>query len=1052
MKKITFFFLCLFLGIGLVSAQTVKVSGTVLSEDDGEPIIGASVIVKENATIGTITDYDGNFNFEVPASSKTLVISYVGMTPQEIKVSNQPVRVILKSSIALDEVVVTALGIKRSEKALGYAASTVKSDELAAAKSGSVMEGLTGKVAGVNITGAGGVGGSQNVLIRGVSSLRGNNQPLYVVDGVPIINERAGREMNERNNAADFGNGGNDVNSDDVESVTILKGASATALYGSRAANGVVMITTKSAGKEKLSITYDGAFTASNVLRVMQTQDMFGQGWGSWSRDENGSWGPRLDGSMREWGSDKLSTPMTKPFSYVKDNMRDFYKTGLEMNHGVSIRYGTGNVGVIASYGNLSSNGILPNDGDKVSRNTFSLRGYAKNDKFSMDMSMNYVRKDMTRTRDMNMELLQHAVDVSFKDMKDYNDERYNTDNYYTFYANNPYWMIDNFKYESQDDRAYGRIELSYELIPGLKATGRLGGDFTNTRQYDKRAKVSYTEGSYSDLGGKAPEKGYYAEYRFNETQIDATAFLSADYRVGDFSLGGFAGWNLNVRNYNFSGGVIDGIDIPGWYSLRNTTSSVAIDTYKENRRLVGLLGQADLGYRDFLYLTLSARNDWSSTLPIDKNSFFYGGVNLSFLLTELMPELKASQINFLKVRAAIGQTGNDTDVFRTSGWYNTLTSSTMFYYTHLPIGGASGLSLHNRLPNTDLKPEMTTEYEFGVSGSFFDNRVSMDFAYYNKQTKNQIIPATLAPETGYNSETKNVGRIDNKGIELLLEVTPIRNRDWEWNVGWTFSKNKSEVIELWDGADEIALGHWTNYRGVEFMAIKGEPVGVYRVPAAATVEDKDSPYYGYTIVNNNGYITSSNTEKKVLGSYEPDFMMGFNTTVKYKDFALRIVGDWRKGGYMYSSTSYISHFNGNSTQTLFNERNPYIIPHSVKIVNGQYVENNIPVVVQNMPYAQGNYSYNPEVREHMVIPRDFFKIREIVLTYNVPSAFLSNIPVSAASISFIGRNLFLFTPKANNYIDPEATNLGNDVASLLGETTGTTSNRNIGVGLKVTF
>jgi hypothetical protein len=375
-----------------------------------------------------------------------------------------------------------------------------------------------------------------------------------------------------------------------------------------------------------------------------------------------------------------------------------------------------------------------------------------------------------------------------------------------------------------------------------------------------------------------------------------------------------------------------------------------------------------------------------------------------------------------------------------------------MFYYTHLPIGGVSGLSIHNRLPNTDLKPEMTTEYEVGLSGSFWDNRVSLDVAYYNKQTKNQIIAATLPPETGYTSETKNVGRIDNKGVELMLEVTPVRTKDWEWSVGGTFSKNKSKVVELWGDTEEIPLGYWTSYRGVEFMAIKGQPIGVYRIPAAARVEDKNSPYYGYTIVNNNGFITTSNTEKEVLGSAQPDFTMGFNTTLKYKDFMLRIVGDWRKGGRMYSSTAYISHFNGNSTQTLFNERNPYIIPNSVKIVDGQYVENNIPVAVSNMPYAQGNYSYNPEVREHMVIPRDFFKIREIILSYNVPSAFLSNIPVTAASVSLIGRNLFLFTPEVNNYIDPEATNLGNDVGSLLGETTGTNSTRNIGVGLKVTF
>ena len=1051
MKKFTLFLLYLFIGIGLTVAQTKTVTGIVLSDDDNEPVIGASVIVKGNASLGTITDFNGNFTFSVPENATTLVISYVGMTPQEIAVTNQRVTVMLRSSIELDEVVVTALGLKRSEKALGYAASTVKAEELSAGRAGSVMESLTGKVAGVNITGSGNVGGSQNVLIRGVSSLRGNNQPLYIVDGVPITSGRADNYINSTNTAADFGTGSSDINPNDVESVTILKGASATALYGSRAANGVIMITTKNAGKEQLTVSYDGAFTASNVLRVMQTQDMFGQGWGSWSRDENGSWGPRLDGSMHEWGSDQLRTPMTKPFSYVENNLRDFYKTGLEMNNGISVRYGTGNVGVVASYGNLSSNGILPNDGDKVSRNNFSLRGYAKSDKFSMNMSMNYSRKDISRTQGMNMELLQHAVDVGYSQMSDYNDERYDVNNYYTFYANNPYWMIENYKYDSQDDNILGSLELSYELIKGLKATGRLGGNFINTRRQDKRAKVGYPEGSYSDLGGKSPERGYYGEYALSSSQIDATTMLAADYRLSDFTVGGFVGWNLNVINNSHIAGVVDGLDIPGWYNLNNTTSAAVIDTYKTSRRLIGAMGQFEAGYRGYLYLTATARNDWSSTLPVDKNNFFYGGVNVAFIPTDAFPELKAYKIDHLRFRAAIGQTGNDANVYQTKSWFGPLNTSS-FYYTYLPIGGVSGLSESNRLASIDLRPEMTTEYEVGLSGTFLNNRISIDAAYYNKQTKDQIISASLPPEAGYTSETKNIGKIENKGIELLIDFVPVRTKNFEWSVGGTFTKNKSKVKELWGDTEEIALGLWTSYRGVEFMAIKGEPVGVYRIPAAAKVEDKNSPYYGYTIANNNGFITQSNTEKKVIGTAEPDFIMGFTTSVKYKDLSLRLVGDWHKGGFMYSETAYITHFNGNSTQTLFNERNSYIIPNSVKVVNGQYVENNIPVAVPNMAYAQGNYSYNPEVRDHMVIPKDFFKLREIVLSYKVPASALKNIPVSEASISIIGRNLLLFTPKANNYIDPESTNLGNDVASLLGETTGTNTMRNFGVGINVTF
>lgn len=538
-KRLLLILSCLFLSIGYIAAQTTKITGTVV-DDLGEPAIGVSVVVK-GTTIGTVTDVEGVFSINLPEGKSTLVFSLIGMKSKE-ETARAEMRVVLEQDAkVMNEVVVTAMGIQRDQKILGYAATQIKSDEISAAKSGSVMSGLSGKVAGVNISTAGPAGTSQKVLIRGISSFNGNN-PLYIVDGVPITNERSGTDY------VDFGNSANDINSEDVESVTVLKGASATALYGSRAANGVIMITTKRAKNEKLTISYDGAFTASNVLRVMQTQDLYGQGWGAWDRAENGSWGPRLDGTTHEWGSDQLDPVMTKPFSYVKDNLRNFYKTGSELNNVLSVRYGTDKLGLYASYGNVTSNGTLPNNGDTYSRNTISLRGNAKWDKFSVDVSINYARKDIRRTQEMEMELLQHAVDVDYSAMKDYNDERYNLDNYYTFYATNPYWMIDNNYYQYQDNHTYGKVEASYRLLSGLKATARLGGDFLNFDRENFNAKNSFTPGSYSDLGGATAQNGYYSNYRFNRDQLDATAFLTADYKISDFTLGGTAGWNLNKR------------------------------------------------------------------------------------------------------------------------------------------------------------------------------------------------------------------------------------------------------------------------------------------------------------------------------------------------------------------------------------------------------------------------------------------------------------------------------------------------------------------------
>ena len=1038
-EKVLMLLACLWLTVGLAMAQNSKVIGIVTDAEGGEPVIGASVLV-EGTTVGAITDLDGNFVIEnVPANAKSLIVSYIGMVTQRVAIKPGRIVVVMRTdSKTLDEVVVTALGMKRSEKTLGYSASTVKSEKLDVAKSGSVMGGLTGKVAGVQISSAGVAGGSQKVLIRGISSLN-SNTPLYIVDGVPIDNSRNGT------NGADFGNGANDINSEDVESVTVLKGASATALYGSRASNGVVMITTKKAGVEKLSVTYDGSFTASQVLRVMRTQDLFGQGWGSWDRAENGSWGPRLDGTIHEWGSDKLETPMTKPFSYVEHNLRNFYQTGLEQNHTFSLKYGTEAVGIVATYGNLNSTGIMPNDADTYSRNTFSLRGYAKVNKFNFDMSMNFVRKDIRRAEALYMELLQHSVDVDMSSMSDYNDERYNFENFYTLYANNPYWMLDNYYYTYQDDRIYGKIEMSYDILPGLKAIGRVGGDFTNQRRENFNEKYTSAEGSYAYVGGKSDEVGYYARNNYNRKQIDATALLSADYTLGDFSIMGTAGWNLNQRHYGYTNGYVNGLDVPGWYNLNNTTTAAAIETYDSKRRLIGLFGQAELGYKNFLFLNLSARNDWSSTLPKDANSFFYGGANVSVVLTELFPGLKENKVDFLKVRAAVGQTGNDADVYKTTTWFNPVKDAG---YTDLPLNGVSGLTEMNTLPSTTLKPEMTTEYEFGTSVNLFNNRVSLDFAYYNKITTDQIISATLAPETGYTSETQNVGKLQNQGVELMANVTPIRTKDWEWTLGATFTKNNSKVKELWNGLDEYT---YTSSRSVYYVMRVGQPVGEFRIPAPETVKDKNSPYYGYTVVNNNGRPNTSATDYEYLGKAEADFTMGFTTNLRWKNFSFSATADWRKGGLMYSNTAYITHFNGNSTQTVYNERNAFIYPNTVKIVNGEYVENNI-MVKSNEMHSNYNYSNNPYVRRNIVLPKDYFKLREVSLTYDFPKNLLTKTPFKKVMVSLVGRNLLLFTPKKNNYIDPESTNLGNDLTSEFGETTGTSSTRNFGANIKVVF
>ncbi|MCC8094516.1 MAG: SusC/RagA family TonB-linked outer membrane protein [Tannerellaceae bacterium] len=993
MKKITYLLVCLSLNIGWVVAQIQEVTGIVISSEDGEPVAGATVIEK-GITRGTVTDQEGRFSLTITNPSGTLIVSYTGMTTREIAVQSSLFILLSPDIQILNEVVITAFGFRKHERTLGYATTTIQAEELTMAKPASVLEGLTGKVAGMNISGTAWAGASRTVQIWGISSFN-KNQPLYIVDGIPITNQEAGYME------VDFGSTVNDMNPEDIESVTILKGASATALYGSRAANGVVMIQTKNAGKEKLSITYAGAFMASSVLRVMQTQDLFGQGWGSWSRSANGSWGPRLDGTLREWGSNQLNESMVKPFSYVKNNLRDFYQTGLETNNGLMLRYGDEHIGIITSYSHLRNNGILPENADLYKKHTFSLRGYIRTGKLQVESSVNYIHKDIQRIGGIELELLQHGVDISFAQMKDYTDTRYNLDNYYSYSTSNPYWLISTPQTNYKENHRFGKVELGYDLIPGLKLTGRIGADFLDYETIIRYPAYHFTEDSYSIQGGKIGGSGYYNESYYKNQQLDGTVLMSADYQTGNFSLGGLIGWNLNKQTASSGYSDINKLDVEGWYSLANSSSGVNTASEKWSRRLIGAFAQGEIGYKNWLFLTLSGRNDWSSTLPIQNNSFFYGGIHTSLILTELFPQLKNSGINFFKIRGAIGQTGNDADVYLTQNYYTTITrDSSDYYYTWLPINGVTGLTVSNILANPDLKPEMTTEYEVGITGSFLNNRIRVDVAYYNRQTKDQIITADLPPETGYMSQSKNIGHIENKGIELSTDFTFVHTYNWKWDVGITFARNRSLVKKLWEDVQEYTI---FGQLGVQYVAAVGYPIGVFTIPAAEKVTDENSPYYGYTVVNNNGFIIESDTEKEVLGYSQPDFTMGIRSSLKYKNVQFTLLGDWRKGGYMYSGTAFISLYNGNSTHTLFNERNSYIVPNSVKIVNGEYVENNLMIKTNQINYALGNPSFNPEVRRGYIIPKDYFKIREISLSYLIPETYLQCIPVTSASVSLVG-------------------------------------------------
>lgn len=1066
-KLVLFLFLCG--SILTAGAQQKTITGIVTGADDGQPVIGCTVQLK-GTTTGITTDINGKYMLPVPQNATTLVFSYIGMKPREVEIGNlTTIDVALKSEVVgLAEVVVTALGIKRSEKSIGYSASTVKSDDINSAKAPSLITGLQGKVAGLSVSAGGGTGTSQKVYIRGVSSFTGSNQPLYVINGVPMSNNFAGNDLSTNlvNNTVDFGNQANDINPDDVESVTVLKGASATALYGSRAANGVIMITTKRGTKQgRISAVYSSSVTASEILRTPQTQHNFGQGWPYWDPAENGSWGPKLDGRMQVWGAYATadygpgSIPsfypgfeiMKKPYSYIKNNLRNFYETGMEFQNDINISGGDDKNSFALSYGNTYSNGVIPTKADLYKRNIFSFRGDHKSGKFSVSFDLSYVRKDIKAVSSgqghdgatLFQELSQMPVDIPLTQLKDYNSMYYNINNFFTLYAENPYWVIDHNGNTYQDDRIYGKIELGYDLFAHTKLLGRLGGDFTNLRQRSFNAVAKIDPDTWNYIS-KADEPGTYDELNSYNGQIDASGLITGDYKIlNDFRVNVVTGVNYNSRSFYSSDSYLYGLSVPNWYSLSNGSDKPLTTSNSSKRILAGMLGQFDLSYKEWAFATLSVRNDWSSTLPPKKNSYFYAGVNGAVLLTEAIPSLKNGKIlDYAKLRAAWGQTGNDAPVYRTYGKNVPTNIALGFGNVVMPIGGVSGITLSNQNGNINLKPEITTDMEFGADLKFLENRLGIDVAYYLKSTKDQIISSSVAPETKFTTFTRNVGQVDNKGAELRLSVVPVRTKNFEWEVITTYAKNKSKVVKLWDDVKEYRI---TGAYDVDFVAIVGQPLGVFKVPQVATTPD------GKVIVNSAGRPTIDQTKKRIVGSREPDFVLGLSNRISFKGISVSAVLDYRKGGKFYSSTAQTEMFDGNSPLTVYNERQAFLIPNSVKLVGGNYVENDIPIV-GTAAYSYYNSATNTLMYENTVLDKTFIKLRELTLSYTVPSKLLANTPVRALEISLVGRNLLMWTPSTNNFVDPEATNFGNDLLSDFGEFAAGPTSRFFGGNIKITF
>ena len=1052
--------LCL---ISMSAWANKTVTGKVVSASDNEPLIGATVQAIGSSQ-GTSTDLDGQFTVTVNDNVTQLRVSCVGYKSQVVPVSSYVTVALEDANTTLDEVVVTAMGIKREAKALGVSATPIKGDVIAQARTNDIMSSLAGKVAGVQIgETSSDPGTSKSVIIRGVSSLSGSNQPLYVVDGVPL-NNSATYSSDGLNSGYDFGNGASAVNPNDVESMTILKGAAATALYGSRAGAGVILITTKKGTKQSrgVGIEYNGGLQWESVMRLPQMQNGFGMGWyGDHTEIENGSWGPAFDGSQQLYGWVYNYSQNMKSYLPIKSNVKDFFATGFRYNNSISFNGATDKSTYFVSLSQINDNGIIPKDADTYTKYTVSARGSHREGNFTFSTSLNYAfqRNHFVttgqKTGSMYNSIMQTPRDISIVEMKDL-DNPFNTPGYYytPYGVTNPYYIIENYQNEYEQERFYGNLQLDYSFLKYFNATYRFGLD-TNTGHHNfgspNMAALFKDTPNYEDA--LKDLTGEVSQSITRRREIDQNFMLTYDQQIlEDWHVNAQLGFNGNERSYKYLGSTVTNLTIPMWYNLSNSAEIPSTSQSEWKRRFLAVFGSAEFAWRNMVYLTLQGRNDWSSTLPKNNRSYFYPGVSLSFLFSELLKPEQRNIITFGKFRVAWGRTGNDAGVYMTNSVYAQAAAATSgfgngssFPFTKV---GVNAYSMGNVLGSQNLSPEMTTEFELGLNMAFLQNRFSFDAAYYDRNTDKQIFSLNMDPATGYTAQNMNLGKIRNRGIELLVSVTPVKIGDFQWDINWNYTKNWSKVIKLPDELGGIATIYGLS-GGTSLYAIEGEPLGVFKAYVPQMTED------GKIICDGEGQPLV-NPEQQIVGSMNYKYLMGFGTTLSWKGVSLTANLDVRHGGMLYSRTKDITYFTGNAIQTAFNNRNPFIVPNSVQQVLDEndnvigYTENTTPLD------ETGIFTYwdagGSELDRAFLVDKSYVKLRSVILSWQMPTKWFSKCFITGVNLSVFGNNLFLWTPKSNTFIDPETSTFGNDLEGNYGEFSANPSSRKFGFNVQVKF
>lgn len=1062
MQKIFTFLVFLLLWGNLAFSQQIPVTG-VVKAPDGSTLPGVNVTIK-GTTTGAVTDIDGRYKLSV-SSGNVLVFSYVGYEPQEISVTTQSViDITLKDSKQeLKEVVITALGLERKTKSLGYSVQEIAGDDMTKARESNVINSLNGKVSGVTIVGTpSGVGSSARITIRGERSLLMNkNQPLFVVDGVPVSNEYNG-SSGRSNQEVDYGNPAGMINPEDIESMTVLKGANASALYGSRAANGVIVITTKSGQRKKtIGVTISSSNMFQSVLRLPDYQNKYGQGVdGKFTfLDGNGgglrdgtdeSWGPELnyivqasdlDAEGKMFGIPQTvgqmlvipqfdsprsvagyrggdtkspeaagSTITATPWDANPNNIKDFFETGYIRTHSIALD-GANDLGNFrVSYTRSDEKGTIPNTG--LNKNIIAFNGgYNLSKKLSSKVTFNYIdlnsdnRPNLSYGTENIMYLFNCWLDrgIDMNSLKDYWQRGLEGTQQYNFnynYHDNPYFQLYENTNGQKLNRIYGNVSIKYDFTDWLYLQLRAGTDYSNDIR-DRRRAFSTQRFKY---GSYREEKITFQENNF-DVMLGINKLISAKWNFNFI-----AGANAMNQSKKYLDVMAPQLLVPEIYSINNSRVALAYKQENTEKQINSVFSAAQFAFNDLWFIDITARNDWSSTLPKGNNSYFYPSISSSFVVSEALTMPK--WLSSAKVRAGIAQVGNDTDPYQLIQTYNSAGSfGDAFTYSELSV-----------LKNPELKPEISTSTEAGIDLKFLNNRLGLSATYYYTMSKNQILQIPLTISSGYSAKVLNAGKIRNSGIELSLNLIPLQTSSFQWDIDINWSKNNSEIVELKDDIKTFQIA--SNYVSIE--AREGGRMG---------------DMYGYGFKRNPAgeIIYSANgrpqqtTEKVLLGNYNPDWISGINNTFRYKNLSMNILFDIRHGGSVYSHTMVVGREGGQLVETLEGRANGYDLTKEGNGVIGKGVveitdaNGNVTGYAPNTKQVSARewhsaFTNGRSLLEGAVFDASYVKLREIKIGYTIPNKVFGKMPFRDVNISLVGRNLYLWTNVP--HIDPETSGL----------------------------